>query len=66
MNFVLTAIGEHPRRRFDPSKQADAKELAFFRKNQKWEKGCPFYLEWPYSDIASMCMAKFTDHALKV
>lgn len=67
MGFALSALGTfkgNKRRRFDPSKKEDLREFAYFRKNLKWEHGCPFFLEWPYADIVLMCMSKFTDHEL--
>ena len=53
------------RRYFDPSKREDLNELKFFKKNSKWENGCPFCLEWPFSDVISMCDNKYSDHMLK-
>lgn len=52
------------RRRFNPSQVEDLKELSYFRKNGTWKTACPFYLEWPYKDIVSMCQAKYTDYML--
>ena len=39
-------------------------ELKFFKENNKWKDGCPFYLEDPFVDIPSMCESKFTRHML--
>jgi hypothetical protein len=52
------------RRKFDPSNKIDLYELAYFRSNSKWRTGCPFYLEWPFEDIITMCHSKYTDHML--
>jgi hypothetical protein len=52
------------RRRFDPNNREDLKELGYFRKHGSWKSSCPFYLEWPYKDIVSMCQAKYTDFML--
>ena len=52
------------RRNFNPASEEDLKELGFFVMNRKWKSGCPFYLEFPYSDIPAMCMAKYTEHSL--
>jgi len=53
------------RRKFDPSDIADLKELAYFKKNKTWKDTCPFYLEWPFKDIVTMCQTKYTDYMLK-
>jgi|Laugresbdmm110dd_1035094.scaffolds.fasta_scaffold177722_1 hypothetical protein len=53
------------RRKFDPSDVADLKELAYFKKNKTWKDTCPFYLEWPFKDIVTMCQTKYTDYMLK-
>lgn len=53
------------RRKFDPSDVADLKELAYFKKNKTWKNTCPFYLEWPFKDIVTMCQTKYTDYMLK-
>lgn len=69
MSYTLSALGsfsENKRRRFNPSNKNDLRALAFFRKNSKWENGCPFYLEWPHADIVSMCLSKYTDKMLLV
>ena len=58
----LTGLSQ--RRRFNPAASEDIKELSYFLKNSKWKNGCPFYLEWPYNDIVSMCKTKFTEHSL--
>lgn len=52
------------RRKFNPESKVDLAELAFFKKHSKWKYGCPFYLEWPYQDIVSMCQARYTEHML--
>lgn len=62
-NFKLKAA-VHDRRKFDPSNKQDLEELGYFIKNKKWKSGCPFHLEFPYSDIPAMCMTKYTEHSL--
>jgi hypothetical protein len=52
------------RRNFNPESEEDLMELGFFVKNKKWKNGCPFHLEFPYSDVPAMCMAKYTEHSL--
>ena len=69
MSYVLTALGtftEGRRRRFDPSNKKDLRAFAYYRKHLKWESGCPFYLEWPFVDIVSMCTIKFSDYELSL
>lgn len=65
MSYVLSALGvfsDNRRRQFNPGNKKDLLEFAYFRKYNKWQNGCPFFLEWPYADIVSMCLAKYTDH----
>jgi hypothetical protein len=50
------------RHRFDPTSKTDLMELVYFKKNGRWQQGCPFYLEWPYRDIVSMCESKYTEY----
>jgi hypothetical protein len=52
------------RRNFNPESHEDLMELGFFVKNRKWKNGCPFHLEFPYSDVPAMCMARYTEHSL--
>lgn len=52
------------RRNFNPESYEDLMELGFFVKNKKWKNGCPFHLEFPYSDVPAMCMARYTEHSL--
>jgi hypothetical protein len=53
------------RRKFDPSNNADLKELAYFKKNKTWKNTCPFYVEWPFQDVVTMCQTRYTDYMLK-
>lgn len=55
---------QNQRRRFDPNKKEDLDELRFFLKNNKWKKGCPFFVEDPWEDIPAMCRDKYTRHML--
>lgn len=67
MSDQLTILGanlHNRRRKFNPATEADRSELAKFRKNGKWENGCPFYLEFPYLDIVTLCQVKLSDFAL--
>lgn len=56
----------NPRREFDPSNKEDQLELAYFMKNSHWRDTCPFYLEYPYADIPTMCLVKYTKYSLEV
>ena len=60
LNDVVTT-----RRRFDPANSADLKELAFFKKNRTWRNTCPFYVEWPFQDVVTMCQTKYTEYMLR-
>jgi len=53
------------RRKFDPTKKEDLKELSYFYKNNTWRNSCPFLLEWPHKDIISMCQTKYTEYMVK-
>ena len=50
---------------FDPSSKEDLKLVRYFLHNHKWEKNCPFYLEWPYLDIPNMIKDKIVNYTLK-
>jgi hypothetical protein len=52
------------RREFNPANTKDLHELKFFKENNKWKEGCPFYLEDPFVDIPSMCESKYTSYML--
>lgn len=52
------------RRLFDVSKRSDLLEFKYFVENNKWREGCPFYVEYPWEDIPSMCKDKFAAHML--
>lgn len=54
----------HARRRFDPSKREDQEELKYFLQNNKWRTGCPFYVEYPWSDIPAMCKDMYAKYML--
>ena len=52
------------RRQFDPSRDEDLEEFSYFQKNHRWREGCPFFLEWPHTDVVSMCKDKYINHML--
>jgi hypothetical protein len=64
-NWTILSDYSLGRRKFDPSSVADLKELAYFKKNKTWKDTCPFYLEWPFQDVVTMCQTKYTDFMLK-
>jgi hypothetical protein len=43
---------------FDVGNEEHLKEFEFFVKNDRWQKSCPFFLEWPYSSIPDMIKDK--------
>lgn len=54
----------HVRRKFDPSKKEDLRELKFFIENDKWRNNCPFLIEYPWEEIPAMCMEKYAAYML--
>lgn len=46
------------RRKFDPTNEKDLNEFRFFLKHNKWSNACPFYVEYPWLDVVSMCKDK--------
>lgn len=65
-NYSWTKLGELglKRRQFNPADAKDLKELSFFKKHGTWKDGCPFFIEWPFNDVVSMCQSKYTDYML--
>jgi hypothetical protein len=47
------------KRPFNPNDAVDLAEYAYFLQNSSWKNGCPFVLEWPYSNIIKMVEDKF-------
>lgn len=54
----------HTRRRFDPNKTEDLRELKYFVERNSWISICPFFLEDPWEDVPTMCKDKFVTYAL--
>ena len=52
------------RRLFNPASRKDLKELRYFLANDKWETACPFYVEFPWESVPTMCLQKYTVHTL--
>jgi hypothetical protein len=63
-NWTILSEISLRRRKFDPANKTDLYELAYFKQNKKWRTSCPFYLEWPFEDVITMCHTKYTDHML--
>jgi hypothetical protein len=61
---ILSDIA-NARHKFNPSDKNDLKEFSYFKKNGKWRNTCPFFLEWPFQDVSTMCNAKYADYMLK-
>jgi len=61
---ILSDIA-NSRHKFNPIDKNDLKEFSYFKKNGKWRDTCPFFLEWPFQDISTMCNAKYADYMLK-
>lgn len=55
----------YQRHQFDPSSKEDLKIVRKYLHDNKWEHGCPFFLEWPYLDIPAMIKDKITSYTLK-
>lgn len=64
MAYYKTMANARERRQFDPANREDQAELGYFIKNKKWRNGCPFFLEFPYSDVPVMCMTLYTEYSL--
>lgn len=60
MRYSLARNGMKERRKFDPNKEEDLKELKHFINTNQWISGCPFYLEDEWDNIPVMCMHKYT------
>ena len=43
---------------FDPKNKKHLEAYKHFLKQNKWSKGCPFFLEWPYNSIPDMVKDK--------
>ena len=50
---------------FEPGSKDDMQVAGKFFHSNKWEDGCPFFLEWPYLDIPSMLKDRITKYTLK-
>lgn len=59
---VSTAVWDH--RAFDPGRSEDLAEYKYFLQKQAWRDSCPFFLEWPFSNIPEMIEHKIVRHHL--
>jgi len=50
-----------PKRQFDPTSKNDLVEYKFFLANNRWQKNCPFVLEWPFLNVQEMIRSKIID-----
>lgn len=46
------------KRYFNPNSAADLKEYKYFLENKRWNKLCPFIIEWPHLTITGMVQEK--------
>ena len=56
--------GAFERRLFDPSKREDVLELKHYVEHNKWNSFCPFFVEYPWEDVPTMCKDKFAAYQL--
>jgi len=64
MNLQTFQKSFNLRREFDPSSKKDLLELKYFKDNNKWKDGCPFYLQDPFLEIPAMCERMYTNYML--
>ena len=64
MYLSTIARSMHQRREFNPSNKRDLLDLKYFKKNGKWENGCPFYLQDPFIEVPAMCDSMYTNFML--
>lgn len=43
---------------FDPKNDGHLDQYKFFVQNRRWNKSCPFFLEWPYNSVPDMIKDK--------
>lgn len=56
------STAQYQKREFNPANKADLLEYQSFLKNAKWKAGCPFFVEWPFSNVVSMIEHKIVNH----
>ena len=62
---VLAKV-QRQRIRFLATDKDHLQEFRNFVINGKWEKGCPFELEWPYLSIPDMIKDRIINHYLEI
>lgn len=53
-----------PKITFDATNADHLKIYNTYLKTKRWSEGCPFHLEWPYSNIPVMIERKIIDNYL--
>jgi hypothetical protein len=66
MSNKLEMMFTPSKRKFEGSKEDIEITKSFLVKKQWGNKGCPFYLEWPYLTIPDMLKDKLTRHYLQI
>lgn len=49
------------KREFDATNRADLVAYSDFLKKSQWKNGCPFILEWPFTDVVGMIKHKIVE-----
>jgi hypothetical protein len=49
------------KREFNPSDKEDLTAYKNFLENSSWKNGCPFVVEWPFTDVISMIKHKIVE-----
>lgn len=62
----MKVLVEKQRRFFNPNNTKDVEDFKYFLKNDKWEKGCPFQVEYPYVSIPDMIKDKIVRNLLQI
>ena len=56
--------GAFTRRLFNPSSREDVLELKYYVENNRWQSHCPFFVEYPWEDVPTMCKDKYAAEQL--
>lgn len=61
--MMSNKISDHvwSKRHFDPNSKDDLLQYKYFLDHNKWQKNCPFTLEWPYLNVQEMIRNKIID-----
>lgn len=52
------------KRKFDLHDNSDLNEFKYFLENNRWKSICPFYLEWPYTNVVDMIKDQIVNQSL--